>query len=286
MENFNILIQFDEQYRQSLVLIKNIMINSDISKVMFHIFHAANTNLDFQINWLFENRIKFKMYQIDPIDVNLLKLDKSKYPHITDATFYKLLISEKIDHDVHSILYLDLDIYIIGDVLEIFKELDSISPIIVAKEKFGFNAGVILYNLDLYRTYLTFNEIKNLMNNLKFPSDNEFLEYVFKQNHKKISPIWNFKVQSVLMEGLSRNLFKQKLDEARIIHFVGTTKPWRYSTNLPYSNEWRELYLSIYGSYPWESVTVKELLIKGLYKIFPNPKLIIKFNIFIKSLIK
>jgi lipopolysaccharide biosynthesis glycosyltransferase len=284
-QKFNILIQFDEQYRQSIVLIKNIMVNSDITRIMFHIFHATKMDLDFQINWLRENKINYKIYQIELDYINFFKLDKNKYPHITDATFFKLLISEKIDHDVHSILYLDLDIFIVGDILDIFDELDSQNPIIVAEENAGFNAGVILYNLDLYRTILTFNEIINLMKDFKFASDNDFLEYVFAQNHKKISPVWNFKVQSVLMEGLPRIVFKEKINQARIIHFVGTTKPWRYSTNLPYSDEWRKLYFSIYGNYPWESVTIKERLIKVLYKIFPNPRLLIRFHIFLKTLV-
>lgn len=282
---YNILLQFDEQIEQLIVLIKNIILQSDKKLITFHIFHSPNSTFDFQIKWMKDNGIHFILYPINESDTSFIRTNRLKYPHVSNATFYKLLIGEVISEEIQSILYLDLDLYIKGDVTDIFEEIDDSIPIIVAEEKSGFNAGVVLYNLKLYRKELTIMEIKNLMLQFEFPSDNEFLVFVFKKNHKKISYKWNFKVQSEIMETNFSKSYYNRLSDARIIHYVGTTKPWRFSTNLPYALEWKKIYKSIYSKNPWDRVEFKEVILWLLYRTIPNPKGMFKFHNLLREFI-
>lgn len=280
---YNILLQFDEQIMQFIILIKNIILQSDKNQITFHIFHSSISSFDYQIKWLKDNNIHFILYPIKDSEISFITTNRVKYPHVSNATFYKLLVGEIINKKIQSILYLDLDIYVLGDILDIFKHLDEINPIIVAEEKTGFNAGLVLFNLDLYRKKLSFDDIKRLMIQFGFPSDNEFLEFVFKNCHKKISSKWNLKVQSEIMESNFSKSYYKKLAEARIIHFVGTTKPWRFSTILPYALEWRNIYTSIYNKNPWDKVTFKELMLRLLYMLVPNPKGLFKIHKFLRE---
>lgn len=282
---YNILLQFDEQIEQSIVLIKNIILQSDKKLITFHIFHSSNSTLDYQIKWMKENDIYYIFYPINESETSFIRTNRVTYPHVSNAAFYKLLVGEIINENIQSILYLDLDLYIKGNVIDIFKEIDDISPIIVAEEMSGFNTGVVLFNLKPFRKILPITEIKRLMIQYNFPSDNEFLEFVFRYSHKKISFKWNFKVQSEIIELNFSELYYKRLSEARIIHFVGTTKPWRFSTNLPFTLEWRKLYTSIYNRKPWDKVALKEVLLRLLYIVFPNPKNLFKVHKFIRELI-
>lgn len=272
---FDIVLAFDNHNNYSLVVIKSI-INKTKARTKFHIFIPIGLDYSFHEDFLKSAAISFCVYRIDDIKFQDFKIDKIVYPHLTDAAFYRLAIANLISSKVDWFLYIDTDVYINFDIKDIFDYIDEDFTIIVSSMGKYFNSGVLLINRINMLKELPFEKAVEIQRLYNFPSDNELLAYFFKNKFKAISMVYNFQIQDYILNPKLLNDHMVKITDGKIIHFAGTTKPWRYSTTLPYTNEWRRVYFSIFGNNPWRKVSLQELTKKIIYKIFPNPRIILE----------
>lgn len=164
--------------------------------------------------------------------------------HVTVATFYRLVIPEKISQDVSKVLYIDCDTVVLGNIAELFSRD-------VSKYYFGavrdfvqdsvfqlpnkyyqymtkyFNGGLLLMNLDKLRAEHMqeqwFDFMKHHSDELIFP-DQDTVAYLCRNDWLVLEPEWNFQVD--------RSQEKAAISP-KILHYTTAYKPdaklyWNY----------------------------------------------------------
>jgi len=167
-------------------------------------------------------------------DLNIIfkQIDIEKYSNLSWSVhnrdweinpFYRFEIFKLNHYD--KILYLDTDIIIVDNINEIFAlegdfcvvELAKISNLAyVPFGQKGFNAGVMLIG----KKYLT-NEVQNdLINMCK--------NYIHNGNQKPLNLYFAGKVNFMDVKyNLTTDLLtSERIENAKIIHFIGDKKPW------------------------------------------------------------
>ena len=187
-------------------------------------------------------------------------------------TFFRLLLP-KILPEVNEILYLDVDLLVRTDVSVLFQNhtssliracLDMYLPMakqqVLNFERYGLkgddlvvNTGVCLLNLrEIRKTALIEKSIQLLVEHTEDMSyiDQTAINIAFKGNIDFLPTEWNVFPQCIEKRWISpvesiQPFASDVLNNPKIVHFVGGSKPWHRSNNLSFSDEWRtDLYNS------------------------------------------
>ncbi len=180
------------------------------------------------------------------------------YGHVTVASYFRLFLDKVIAENVSRVIYLDSDVLVNGPLNEVWA-VDLQGHVIAAvsdslcnnqplREEIGkriglapaltyFNAGVMV--IDLYRWRNARLGDRALDFVLKHPDmltywDQCALNHVVGGQFRELTKEWNF--QTYHLRWLARKCTLDSLrevDAAKIIHFIGTAKPWLYRTNHP-----------------------------------------------------
>lgn len=274
----HIVLAFDNNIHYVYVLMVNILRTSQSPDMLFfHLFIPKDLNNKLLENYLLKDTFNFKFYFISSELLLGFKIDKLAYSHITDTAFFRLLIGDLLDSSIHSSLYIDTDVFLRAPVEEIFEELSLEKTLTIASigPNNSFNSGVILFNLDLYREKFDLLTSLEIYQRENFKSDEELLNYLFKNDVNRISIKWNFPIQSYSFYKKYYNYFGYT-EDVKLVHFVGTSKPWRYSTSSLYSNEWVNLYRELFHKSPWSKISLTERLKRMINLLGVNPMMIIK----------
>jgi lipopolysaccharide biosynthesis glycosyltransferase len=236
--------------------------------------------------------------------------DLTEVSHISLATYYRLLIPNLLPKDVSKVIYLDCDIiirksikefweiniddYAIGAVYQMSTRNDEDTKRLNIPFKQGyFNAGVLLINLDYWRT----NSISiQLMNYLQknhetiVYHDQDALNGVLFNQCKMVSCKWNmltiYFIKSIftfndIQNGILVNDYKEYKNELKInqydpavIHFVSKPKPWDSKCVHPFRNEY---YIYLEKS-KWKNFKEPKPFISFLYRIARKAKKILTFS--------
>lgn len=209
-------------------------------------------------------RHHIKFYLMDASRfVNLPMLGEIKL-HITQATYYRLFLTEILPVEIEKVLYLDGDIVVMGSLKELWEtNIDECSVGCVTdmseavhdysrlgySSDFGyFNAGVLLINLKYWRN----NHVVELFNRIMIETpekiehhDQDVLNICFYNSKKQLSLRYNlqngflykkeyWEVDKQKYETLITEAIKQPV----IIHFTAGIKPWYKDCDNPLKNEW------------------------------------------------
>jgi lipopolysaccharide biosynthesis glycosyltransferase len=276
----HIVLAFDNNIDYVYVLIVNIVRTSKSPNILFfHLFIPENLNNKLLEDYLIKDEINFKFYFISSGVLSGFKIDRSFYNHITDTAFYRLLIGDLLDSSIHNSLYIDTDVFLRAPIEEIFEELSLEKTLTIASigPNNSFNSGVILFNLDLYRKKFNLLTALEVYQRNNFKGDEELLNFLFNSDVNRVSIQWNFPIQSYSFYKKYYNYFGYT-EDVKLVHFVGTSKPWRYSTSSLYADEWLKLYRELFNKNPWIKVSATERLKKMINKSGINPMTMI--NIF------
>ena len=221
------------------------VLNSDIAPEWFKLLNAKLRNVNSEVISIHVDQNMFNSYKTGDL--------------INYTTFFRYLIPDLVTSDRS--LYLDCDLLVTGDLSELFymdmeeKPVAAVaSPYAWESNPYGFNAGVLLIDNELWRSnsYI----ISQL---LKLPeerqaevamADQSILNIFFQHNWKEIDSTYNYLV------GLDYNYRAAELSRLetslpKITHFAGTHKPWHtYS-----STRLRELWWT-YRDLDWSEVLV------------------------------
>ncbi|HEY8279345.1 MAG TPA: glycosyltransferase family 8 protein [Bdellovibrionota bacterium] len=194
-------------------------------------------------------------------DLDRLKSLRSEV-HFSPIVYLRLLLPDLLDRNLERILYLDCDTVILSDITELyFAELggqvllasqDRLgwfdSPVVCLREHLDrlgipssdvyFNAGVLLFNLELWRREGLSRKI------LEFAQANPELLFLADQNainvffHRRIGQFdfsWNhqFVLKEILKGALDIRVLPDDGKKARIFHFVSGEKPWLQTCENP-----------------------------------------------------
>lgn len=181
-------------------------------------------------------------------------ISERKFPirpgdHVSLATYYRILLPEILD-DISKVLYLDSDLVIdrsIKDLLQIDFDAYAIAAVIDVdssnestykrlsydKELKYFNAGVLLMNLDYWRSHKvmerTIDYISHNQDILLY-HDQDALNYILKHEKKLLPLKYNFQEKFYLKSPVLPTEYFFELKESfaykAIIHYNGKDKPW------------------------------------------------------------
>jgi lipopolysaccharide biosynthesis glycosyltransferase len=187
---------------------------------------------------------------IDPSNFNKLKV----HFHLTHATFYRLFIPE-ILADLDKILYLDCDIVVEADLMDLWTVDMSgygnggvIFPGTDTRDRLGvkdgcdMNAGILIMNLRFWRENDITMRCSRWLASTESPfMDNDAMNVVLNGAQKGVDTRWN--LNPIHFGGSC----KESDYPSRILHFAGAIKPWHKC----YDFQFQELYRKYLALTPW-----------------------------------
>ncbi len=177
--------------------------------------------------------------------------------HVTEATFYRLFAASLLPEDIGSVLYLDLDVAVLGDVrflmeLPLHYPLAAVDHCVPGPYKlFGeiptsyFNAGVAILDLSSWRQQnfeSRFIDILNTQRSRLTWWDQDVLNLAFQGNWHSL-PVW-YNVTNAAKAFVPAEFVST---EVKIIHFDGSTKPWHRHCQHPWKSYWISAYEECFG---------------------------------------
>ena len=301
----NICCSTDDNYAQHCaVMLCSLFVNNPTHRFSIHILiNSLNEEYKKALTHLaksYNSEIHF--YEVD--SSLLIGCKYRVLRPLSEAAYYRVLLSSIIPSNIDKILYLDCDIVVIGDVCELFEiELDDYplaavqEPVEICEDHrrqlslpYGesyFNSGVLLINLDYWRKN---NSQVNLLEFSKrdrhvYCHDQDALNYVFKKQWYRLPPKWN-KSNTATLELIDFYHILDKreyIKDARIIHYIDEPKPW-YGI---YGTRYRKLYEKYLKISGWKKEKIKVKKPLNLYKrVFISRLKGILYNLGVLSFLK
>jgi lipopolysaccharide biosynthesis glycosyltransferase len=163
------------------------------------------------------------------------------------ATYYRLLLPAMLPKAVKKVIYLDVDIIVVGSLGELYHTQVADVPVAavpdpvewdrpdlgVNREDY-FNAGVLLINTDLWiKQEISYQAIAFLR---EFPEkatyvDQDALNYVLINNWRKLPEKFNLTYRAVPLQSRAASIDFVK--SRTIIHYNEGAKPWHYHSTSP-----------------------------------------------------
>lgn len=251
MKNINLLYCFDEGYNiQTYASIYSISKNLEDCNLSIYIIHK-NPNT-------FENYIS-KINQFENVShtsIHEFRKDLSDYPflkdsHVSEATYYRLFISEYLPKSLDHIIYIDSDIFcinnpqymvnyavtellashfIISAATEMYKNKldgDIFTKLQLSNERY-FNAGVMVIDYQKWQKSVNINSLLQLLkknSNIVNNWDQDLLNIYFDGKYLELTSFLNFRIYYPIPIQFFKN-------NSLFIHFAGNHKPWTIEGSL------------------------------------------------------
>jgi lipopolysaccharide biosynthesis glycosyltransferase len=194
------------------------------------------------------------------------------------SSYYRILLPQIVPQEIKKIIYLDVDTVVQGDLAEIWdidiadRHLlavpDVCDPLIsgtghlTGYKDFGiaddwkyFNAGVLVINLEKWRTDQTADKILDFLKT--YPqyvlfADQDGLNMVLANQWGELPPKWNqmhaiHDFQSWQESPYSEEDYQSALHDPAVIHFTTVPKPWQAGCIHPQ----RDLFYKYLDMTPW-----------------------------------
>lgn len=175
------------------------------------------------------------------------------------ATAYtRLSLAELLPENVERVLYLDCDIIVMADIMQLW-QCDLQGHALGAMKDFGimasrkswqqkkqlmalqdgvayFNSGVLLLDLQTWRQRQYGQQLQRIVEEHQFPHhDQDALNLLFGGQWQELPLRWNIipPVYNMFLKVLCRGRFRreaiQALQQPALIHYAGGYKPWEYA---------------------------------------------------------
>lgn len=202
---------------------------------------------DYQEKILRYNKEGFRISFVDVTEsLEDIKEDLHMRDYYTATTYFRVFIASLFPQ-YDKAIYLDCDTVIMGDISELYdcdlgknmlagapcegvnsfevykryvSQVDGLDP------DYFFNAGVLLLNLKAFREEGFYQQFADLLKKYKFSviQDEDYLNVLCQDRVLRLPRAWN--KTPVAPDVLPK-------EELRIVHYLMTWKPWRYS-DIPY----------------------------------------------------
>lgn len=236
------------------VMMYSVCVNNPGVNIVFHVIH------DDSVTYKDRRDLEETVTVFDGKSITFYHIDVTKFPcfpnattgtAITQASYYRLMLSEILPKTIRKVLYLDGDIivrhsllplwntnlkdYAVGTVPDIIEiESKEFSKRLNYPSQLGyFNAGVLLVNLEYWREHRVVIDFLNFIQkyaDILICHDQDLLNALFSDN-KVIFPIKYNLTSGFLRKGPQYDFRKygKGLEDARrdpvIVHF-SAEKPW------------------------------------------------------------
>lgn len=210
--------------------------------------------------------------------------------YIQVSSYYRIFLPELLPEAVDTVLYLDADILVTGDIAPLLLQDITDTPVIAIKEavphniqRLGipegydyFNAGVLLINLKDWREKGYGQQLqKNIAQKKEgyLMHDQDALNALFYDKVRYTNSQWNhqtgfYHLNTQQLEARYNKPAAEILHNPVIIHFTTQHKPWQYTTTHPY----KPLFLQYLSHTPYINFAEKGDISKWLKKCFARLK--------------
>lgn len=218
---------------------------------------------------------KLNIYEIKADDLADFKCNGLSY--ISTSAFTRLLLADIIPIGISRIIYLDCDTIVDGSLLQMWNtKLPKGCCVGAVRDAFGtlaiqhaaigtsvgipyVNSGVLLIDLDLWRTENYSKKCAELARHKKYPLlDEDVLNDLFQNNIFLLPFQYNLQVHFYVNNNVNWAVetsdlpeLKQALKKPIIIHYVSRIKPWNSLACLK-----REVWEKYYNLSSWKSTLV------------------------------
>ncbi len=284
----NFLYCFDSNYNSQGLTSINSLISQTSSKLSIYVIHENPSSINEQIKKINDKNVH---------DIHVYKFEKQhiKFPrvegtHVSDATYYRLFISDYLPREIDFITYIDADILCLKEPnKEIQATIDTMvqrnSPIAALTESIGnkedikrlnlnqenyFNAGVLVINMEKWNKKSEESEFINNLNQIKDKVlwwDQDVLNFTFDGEYTELNSLLNYQIEP------NNNYDAKKIEEEVIfLHYLGNTKPWSFNGLINnYSKYYQQHYRKLEKSkYHLVSKNFKSDYLKFLKILFFN----------------
>ena len=167
----------------------------------------------------------------------------SGLPHVSVATYGKLLIPRSLPERYLRCLILDCDVLVRGNLDPLFATdlqgrclgaakdavdaLKSVARLGLSADSVYFNSGVMLIDLNLWKSekpMLRIPDVTAEKHNRMIFMEQDILNLLFNGQFKQLDPKWNA-IMVIIPAGYVRN-WTGIPEEQLILHFAGELKPW------------------------------------------------------------
>ncbi len=215
-----------------------------------------------QLKEVVEKQYSQKLHIYSVQEDELLKdFQELNFRHFSIVSNLKLFLPQILPASLSKVLFLDCDLIVRKPILDLWntdvteKALACVEDMWSNKADYYqrlqydpqysyFNSGVLLINLDYWRTHDTTKQLLKFMNlhreRLIF-IDQDILNGVL-HNQKTLLPLtWNVQTGFFHVHRHIRREVWHELDEIicdpAIVHYTGGKKPWHFKSEHPYKNE-------------------------------------------------
>jgi lipopolysaccharide biosynthesis glycosyltransferase len=254
MDRIEIVVCVDKWFVMPTgVMMYSVCMNNPNVDIRFHVI------ADDSVPELGKDDLREMVEKFSGKEIVFYDIDITRFPsfpkvsvNLTQASYYRLLLSEILSKELHKVLYLDGDMIVRHSLLPLWtvdlKEDIAIAAVSESSEcniefynrlqysmSLGyFNAGVLLVNLDYWRNNnvvkIFFEYMINYPNRIIW-LDQDVLNYVFRHNKTELPIKYNLE-RGHLAKTANYDYWKreQEVWEARrdpvIVHFTSIDKPW------------------------------------------------------------
>ena len=304
--SLNFVYCFDENFNIQALTSINSLLNKLSVKANIFIIHKNIETFNDELK-LIKNHSNLEHVFIYQFDSNKTKLPPIK-SHVSEATFYRLFLSQYLPRNIKYLVYMDADIVCVNDPTEqfinLFSEMDDEETIIAAKseglsenykkifERLNlknneyFNAGVIGVNYFKWldqEVEIDLLKILEYRYNDIFDYDQEVLNIYFDGRYTKLDKHLNYQA----IGGYDIELSNYIEENVYFLHYLGKGKPWSVEnfilpTSKFYQREFNQLgFKKPHLIFPKKFHIVKKFLkiiLKLEFLKFDNPFLYIKYS--------
>lgn len=253
----NILVSVNDKYMMPLtVLLQSLFdTNSECATIYFMCSELSEQSKDFARRFV-EGRGSDIVF-IPVGEQEFRGLPTKKY--ISRETYFRLLAAELLPNEVHRVLWLDADMVVNGGIAEFYSsEFDgaaviacphgpAMRPVIledcanigIEHPEQYFNAGMMLCNLDMWRTMDIPSRIAQIVSvprTMQFPGQ-DLTNLVFNGRVKTA----DWRVYNCMVHSVEPQEVPELKSTAKIIHYVGSAKPWQFK-DIPFADTWMSFY--------------------------------------------
>jgi lipopolysaccharide biosynthesis glycosyltransferase len=295
-QKIHLALAFDQNYIVPIyTLLTSIFDNNRKNSIVFHVIATGLSKLEKDSLRLYVNKNNSEIHFYEIEESHLAALVLNEGDHFTVAAYYRLFFPLLVPAEVKKLLYLDTDIIVLGDLMELYQTEIGEVPVAVAldvnigprpdlgvEDGYYFNSGVLLINIPEWRAQCITEKALKFMQD--FPEkikwvDQDALNGVLLKNFKILESRFNLTIADI-PEDLPKRSFKHFLQDKIVIHFTTANKPW-FGHGV---NKFRYLYhyylmksphpfKSKYIDFKWESNYLKKFikirLIENLYYNYP-----------------
>lgn len=237
-ETLHIAFCTDENYVKYMgVAITSIILNNINRRLCFHVIYSGMHKDDQEKIQCFENLYKNVQVCMYPFkEMEQVKHYKVGY-HFTKAIFYRLFIPYIIPSNIKKVLYLDCDILCLGNIAQLF-QIDMKGFVVMAICRFSSTdmkrlniqttkmlySGQLLIDTKLWRQQEVTNKVLQILNERHADFlwvDQDALNCYFEGEFMEMPEQFGKAVDCAAASPA------EITKEDRIIHYLGSIKPWK-----------------------------------------------------------